>query len=246
MNVICIRPTKKLVKNATYKVAYLKNINTNYSAYFQPSLKIYLTDNSIHSFPLSSFKLVTGKDFPNIEWFSPEYSNDLNLIDQTKIDKNLKVGDYVVPIYDNLKTLVKDRKYKVKDINILAVKSKWGVSSWNNIKIKLEGSDRWYTSWNFKKCTSQEAREINLNSLFNESTETETVGKYKRKFDYYTPDEKVKLICKLVLISANDKFRNSMDIIDWTIEKSGDTYKLNRDDFNLIDGIKLVDFLKQL
>jgi hypothetical protein len=242
MNVICIKPTKKLVKNATYKVAYLKNINTNYSAYFQPSLKIYLTDNSIHSFPLSSFKLVTGKDFPNIEWFSPEYSNDLNLRDQTKIDKNLKSGDYVIPLYDSLKTLIKGRIYKVKEVRVNENK----YSSWADVKIKLDGSHRYYSSWNFRKCTHQESREIGLKQIFDEKVETEKVNRHKRKFDYYNDDEKKMLLIKFIVESANDRFRHQSSVIDWAVLKSATKYKLTKEDFDVVLNIPISEMLEMI
>ena len=246
MNAICIKPTKKLVKNVAYKIAYLNNQNSKSSAHFVPTVRIYLTDNSIQTFPLSSFRPESGSDFPSIQWFSPEYRTELDLKEQMKIDKTLKSGDYVVPIHDSLKTLIRGKKYKVKDVNFVDQKSSYGSTTWTDIKIKLYGSERWYTSWNFRKCTSQEVREISLNSLFDESTGTETVNKYKRKFDYFTIDEKKELLLKFLVLSANDRYRNSMDILDWTIQKTGFNYSLNKEDFDLINDLKISDILQIL
>jgi len=170
----------------------------------------------------------------------------LDLKEQMKIDKTLKSGDYVVPIHDSLKTLIRGKKYKVKDVNFVDQKSSYGSTTWTDIKIKLYGSERWYTSWNFRKCTSQEVREISLNSLFDESTGTETVNKYKRKFDYFTIDEKKELLLKFLVLSANDRYRNSMDILDWTIQKTGFNYSLNKEDFDLINDLKISDILQIL
>jgi hypothetical protein len=243
MNVVCIKSSKRLVKNATYRVAYLNNQNTKGYSHFTPTVRIYLTDNSIQTFPLSSFKPEVGPDFANIQWFCPDHRAELDLKDQMKIDKRLKAGDYVVPNYDNLKTLIRGRKYKVKEVNFTDHKSSLGATTWTDIKIKLEGSQRWYIGWNFRKCSNQETREISLSSLFDESTGTETVNKHRRKFDYFTEEEKKVLLLKFVVSASNDRYRNSMDIIDWTIDKTASQYSLNRTDFELISDLKMLEIL---
>lgn len=243
MNVICIKSSKRLVKNATYRVAHLNNLNSKSSAYFRPLIRIYLKDETIHTFPLECFKTESGSPFQSINWLDPDYQTLLNEKEQTKIDKTLKAGDYVVPKYDHLKTLVMGKKYKVKEVQTKDHKSSTGHVSWTDIKIKLEGSERWYTDWNFRKCTHQETREIGLRSLFDESTGTETVGRHKRKFDYLTHDEKITTLIKFVLEASNDRFRNKMDIIDWTISKTGEKYSLVREDFDLIKEMTLIDLL---
>lgn len=247
MNVICIKPTTKLVKNGTYKAVFINNHNTKGYTFFRPTIRIYLTDQSIQTFPLQNFKSIDGIDFPQTNWVCPDYQLILNEREQTKIDKNLKSGDYVIPLYDSLKTLVRGRIYKVREVKVHEHKSSTGYVSWTDIKIKLDGSERFYSSWNFRKCTNQESREIGLKQIFDEQTNTETVGKYKRKFDYYTDDEKKKLLLEFVVGSANDRFRNQMDIIDWAVSKSAKQYKLNRSDFekiNLITIDELMSILK--
>jgi hypothetical protein len=72
------------------------------------------------------------------------------------------------------------------------------------------------------------------------------VGKYKRKFDYYTDDEKKKLLLEFVVGSANDRFRNQMDIIDWAVSKSAKQYKLNRSDFETINLITIDELMSIL
>jgi len=246
MNVICIKPTKRLVKNATYKVASFQNQNTKGYAYFRPSIKIYLTEDSIHTFPLDSFKPTVGDTFQQINYISQDYRLFLDEKDQMKIDRNLKGGDYVVPIHDGLKTLVKSRKYKVKDVRAIDHKSSMGAITWTDIKIKLEGSERWYTSWNFRKCTNQESREISLKSLFDESIDVEKVNKHKRKFDYYSEEEKISMLIRFVVTSANDRFRNQMDIIDWTVEKTANRYSINKEDFDSVRNMTLEQILEIL
>jgi len=247
MNVICIKPTKRLVKDATYKVARLLNLNAKGYTHYVPTVRIYLTDNSIQTFPLSSFKPEgTLPDFPNIDWICPDHKNELDLRDQMKIDKRLKSGDYVIPLYDNLKTLIMGRKYKVKEVKFKDHTSSHGSVTWTDIKIKLEGSERWYVSWNFRKCTNQESRDLSLKELFDESTDIEKVGKFKRKFDYYTDDEKKKILTKFIITSANDRYRNKMDIIDWTISKTAERYSLSKSDFDSIKDLTLFEILDLL
>ena len=246
MNVICVRPTKRLVKNATYKVASFQNQNTKGYSYFRSTIKIYLTDDSIQTFPLDSFKPTVGDIFQQINYISPEYKLLLDERDQMKIDKNLKSGDYVVPTHDSLKTLVKGRKYRVKDVRVIDHKTSLGAVSWSDIKIRLEGSERWYTSWNFRKCTNQETRDISLKSLFDEVVDIEKVNKHKRKFDYYSDEEKISMLLRFVVTSANDRFRNQMDIIDWTVEKTANRYSINKEDFDSVRNMTLEQILEIL
>jgi hypothetical protein len=244
MNVICIKPTKRLVKNAIYKVASFQNQNTKGYTFFRATIRIYLTEDNIHTFPLDSFKPASGGDFQQITYISPEFKLVLDERDQMKIDKTLKSGDYVVPTHDGLKTLVKGKKYRVRDVQVIDHKNSSGAVSWTDIKIKLEGSERWYTSWNFRKCTNQEAREISLKSLFDEDVDVEKVNKHKRKFDYHTDEEKVSMLLRFIISSANDRYRNQMDIIDWTIEKTADKYSLKKEDFDLVKTLTLEQILE--
>jgi hypothetical protein len=243
MNVICIKTSKRLVKNATYKVAKLTNFNPSGHRYFRSTIMIKLADNGYHVFPIEYFKPTTGEKFQEIVWTCPDYQNFLTEREETQIKPTIKKGDYVVPRWDSLKTLVQGKKYKISDVQITEHKNAFGNPSWKDIKIKLEGSSRYYASHNFRKCTSQEAREIGLNQLFDENAGTERVGKHKRKFDYYTDDEKKVLLIKNLIQSANDRFRNQNDLIDWTIDKSAKTYGLNREDFKLIENFGFMEVL---
>jgi hypothetical protein len=242
MNVVCIRPTTKLIKGATYRVAQLHNQNSRGSAYFRSTIRIFLTDNSIQTFPLQNFKTIDGSDFAQINWICPDYQLILNEREQTKIDKNLKSGDYVIPLYDSLKTLIKGRIYKVKEVRVNENK----YSSWADVKIKLDGSHRYYSSWNFRKCTHQESREIGLKQIFDEKVETEKVNRHKRKFDYYNDDEKKMLLIKFLVESANDRFRHQSSVIDWAVLKSATKYKLTKEDFDVVLNIPISEMLEMI
>lgn len=239
MNVICIKPTKKLVKNATYRVASFSNDNNKKSPYFRPIIRIYLTDNVVTAFPLESFRPTDSTDFQQINWICPEYSQVLEEKQQMKIDATLKPGDYIIPLYDSLKTLIKGRKYKVKEV--LVDKSQWG-----GVRIKLVGSERWYTSWHFRRCTNQEMREISLKNLFDESTDTEVVNRFKRKFDYLSDEEKKDILIKIFFQSYLDRYRNNSDVIDWSINKVGSTYNLKNEDFDIILDTSIRDIIEFL
>jgi hypothetical protein len=240
MNVICTKSSSRLIKGATYKCVNINNNNIRKSPYFRPTIRIYLTSSSIQTFPLTSFKPIDSDKFSEINWICPDYQLYLNEREQTKIDSSLKAGDYVVPIFDNLKTLIKGRQYKVVDVQ------KDEKTSWGNIRIKLEGSYRFYASWNFRKCTSQESREIGLNQLFDEQTNTEKVNKHKRKFDYYSDDEKKVLLLKFITESSNDRFRHQSSIIEWAILKSAIKYKLTKEDFDCVLDLKVSELLEIL
>lgn len=239
MEVICIKTTKKLVKNANYKVASFSNDNTRKSPYFRPSIRIYLNDSTLQSFPLESFKPSLGGDFQSINWVCPEYSQILEEREQTKIDKKLKHGDYVVPLYDSLKTLIKGRKYMVKEVKL-------GDTQWSGIQIKLDGSERFYSSWHFRKCTNQESREIGLKKLLDEKVDTEKVSRLKRKFDYLTNEEKITLLLRFVCQSATDRFRNNADIVSWAADKIGQTYNIKCEDFEMINNLTVQEIISIL
>lgn len=240
MNVICIKSTTKLIKGATYKVVHLSNSNTHKSSYFRPIIRIRLNDNTIQTFPLGNFQPTSGTSFPSITWTCPEYQSQMSELQQTKIDNTIKSGDYVVPLYDNLKTLVKGRKYKITEVNTTTHRT------WTTVKLKLEGSDRFYNSYNFRKCTAQESRDIGLSAIFDEQIDTVKVNKFKRKFDYYSDDEKIKLLLQFICESANDRYRHQMDIIDWAISKTSVKFKLNREDFSSILNLSLIQILDVL
>lgn len=244
MNVIAIKSTKKLNKDGVYKVASLQNQNTRSSPYFTPTVRIYLRDNSVQTFSLSGFKPESGTTFPNIIWMDSDYQQMLNERDQMKIDKNLKSGDYVVPVHDGLKTLIKGRKYKVNEVVSHDQLSSRGTVSWTDIKIKLEGSQRLYVAYNFRKCTSQEVREISLKELFDEKSETEKVNRFKRKFDYLSDDEKRSTLVGIIMESSTDRYRNQMSILDWAADKTGSKYNLKREDFDDILNLSLKEILE--
>jgi hypothetical protein len=246
MKALCIKQTTKLVKGSTYKVASYQNQNLKTSPYFRSTIRIFLNDNSIHTFPIDCFMMEDGTDFPQLNWICPDYQLFLNEREQTKIDKNLKSGDYVIPLYDSLKTLIRGRMYRVKEVKFKEHKSTMGHTTWTDIKIKLDGSERLYTSWNFRKCTNQESREIGLRQIFDEQTNTETVNKHKRKFDYYDEDDKKKLLIQFLVNASNDRFRNQLDIIDWAVTKTSKGYKLERKDFDSIMSLTVEDILRIL
>jgi hypothetical protein len=243
MNVICKKATSKLIKDGVYKVVMYNNINSKNYSFFRPTIRIYINDSTIQTFPLDNFKPVDSDSFSQINWMCPDYQLKLNEREQTKIDENLKAGDYVVSLYDSLKTLVKGRKYKVVDVTKIKHKNSSGAIRWTDIKIKLEGSHRYYASYNFRKCTHQESREIGLSQLFDEVVQTEKVNKHKRKFDYYSVEDKTKILLDLICVSSQDRYRHNLDIIDWTIQKSGIKYKLTREDFDSTLNLKLSEIL---
>lgn len=245
MKVVCIKPNSKLIKGSTYKVVSYNNSNSSKSSYFRPTIRIYITENSIQVFPLQNFKPENSDTFPNIQWICPDYQLLLNERESTKVDENLKSGDYVIPLYDHLKTLIKGRKYKVEEVKIHNHKSSSGYG-WTDIKIKLVGSNRFYTAWNFRKCTAQESREIGISQLFDERVDLEEVNKFKRKFDYFEDTDKIKLLLNFIIESSNDRYRHQMDIIDWAIFKSANKYKLTREDFELIKDLSLSEMLNIL
>jgi len=236
MYVKCIKSTTKLVKDATYKCMMYFNDNTTNIRYFHPTVKIYLTEDLIQSFSLKYFKPIDRENFDTINWISDEYKIHITEIDQTKIDKNLKVGDYVIPLHGGYRTIIKGKKYKVSAVKTVS----------NRVSLRIEGSNRWYTGYYFRKCSHQESREIQLNDLFDEPKMTIKLNPKKRKIDYFTDIEKKVILLQMICDSVSDRYRNKLDIIDWCIFRKGKDYKLNREDFDQIIDLSVREILSIL
>jgi hypothetical protein len=54
------------------------------------------------------------------------------------------------------------------------------------------------------------------------------------------------MLLRFVVTSANDRFRNQMDIIDWTIEKTANRYSINKEDFDSVRNMTLEQILEIL
>jgi hypothetical protein len=54
------------------------------------------------------------------------------------------------------------------------------------------------------------------------------------------------MLLRFIVTSANDRYRNQMDIIDWTVEKTADRYSLKKEDFDSVKNMTLEQILEIL
>jgi hypothetical protein len=224
----------RLVKGAKYEVWEIFNSKSSKQQHSQ-TISIKLNDDSspLRYYFIDYFELEDGKPIPNIDWQSDELKKDIYEKTNTWIDINSKAGDLVVCCSNEYKNLIIGEKYKIIDIKN-TTKGSWRSDT---IKIKLDGSNTYYSSYNFRKCTLEENRQISLKLLTDKNSIEELIKKNntkQRKFDLLTTAEKNKLLYRVLFDAALDTFRNNLSILDWAIQKIGKKYFLVKDDFNEI------------
>jgi len=247
MKVICTGNTKRLVKGATYEVLDLKNLDTSNSKYFRPHIIIKLNETNSCTLNIRNFKLENGDPLPEINWSSDEWKTKQTEYGQSRISTSnpIKAGDYVTYMRNSHKGLIGGKIYKVSNVRELHHKS-YGGTTWSELEIQVEGSARFYKTYSFRKCTPQVAREISLNTLFDEETGVMSVDKSIRKIDKYEPSDKESLLIKILMSAALDSNRNNMTIVDWACRKTGIQFDVRPDDFNSIITNPLSTILEKL
>lgn len=243
MKVISKKDTKRLVKGIAYDVYKLNMVDKKSNRWFRPSITIKLNNKVVHEFKPDYFTLEDGKPIPNINWNSDESRLDQNKMTGALIDANIKSGDFVIAKRNNAKSLVLDKIYKVTDVKVKSHTYSRGYS-WNEIKIQIEGSNRFYSSYSFRKCSPEEAREIQLNTIFEEETGVKKVEKNKRKIDQYEGKDREQILIHIILLAMVDINRNNMSIIDWACKKSGKIYSVEPSDFTEIINKNLITIIQ--
>lgn len=231
MNVIALKSTNKLIKGKTYKVI----------SYNPPdSIRIKINEESSERFNSNFFEPENGKKYPTDTWVNPEFLKEMD--EYNLIDEKIKIGDYVKVIHDRSKLLIKNKIYKVEDLLIKEITSAWFPIRYK-IWIKPEGSKRFYNSNNFFKVSDSKSREIAIQKIIDEKVEDLCkIDHNTRKLDLLEDSEKYKILKKIIIKSAQDRFRNGMDCIDWAI-KTNEIYKLRREDFDPFMSLTLKEFL---
>jgi hypothetical protein len=240
MYVIAKSTSKRLIKGSTYEVDKLFNSGTNQNRWMEGRIVLKEVKGW---FRVTQFTDVNGNDVPR---------TDINNVMTTFISdsakfEELKVGDIIVCKTDNYKTLVNGGYYKIESLD---TKTKQ-VQSWtgNNYtssenKIKFVGVKRVmkYNSWNFRKMTTQELRDANLNELLNNEKLNVIDKPISRKLDYSeNPD--LDLI-KSLAMSILDPNRHKLSIIDWACEKHDRKLGIQNKDFERLLELPLKDLLE--
>lgn len=223
MEVISIKNTKKLVKGAKYQVLEMRNSGTNTSR--RPHIKL----KDLGWFHLRDFKPVGSESFSKIDWKDP------NIIESEEVKyihnpQTLKKGDLLVCLRKGSVYLQVGNFYKVEDVKVEQV------NRWTIVKVKIYGYNRWLSHYSFRLASQHEIRTISLQDIFEQTRPDTSIDLKVRLIDKMPPIEREDLILSATLRSVLDPWRNSMDIIDWAINKIEPNYKLKREDFSCVLG----------
>ena len=213
MKVISLNSGKKLIKGIAYDTSFFDNL---------PSGRKNICIDGYGWYQCSSFSLLDGSTLPEIQFGQRIKSTRTEVSD-------LSVGDIITCVRDNkFVHFIKDGKYRIKEIRIDDPKS--SMQQYRVGSIKLEGYNRWirWNNWSFRKLNVQESRDIKLSQIFDKE-ENFSIS-FKRKFEQKGNSDII--LIETLAKSILDRYRNHYDIIDWGIEKSAKTYKLNRSDFD--------------
>lgn len=217
MQVRSLKSNRKLIKGHVYETDYFNNNSSatgNITYFFG---RIHLKD--IGYYQVCDFTQLDGTPMPSIVYDVRPQSVPVQA-------KDLKKGDIIVCKSDSkFKYLIKDGKYRIEDVRV----NNSG-SYWTSGQIKLEGYKRWlaWNTWNFRKLSLQESRDLALSQIFDKE-ENFSVD-FKRKFEQTSNQEK--LLIETIAKSMIDKYRHGLDIIDWGIEKNSQSFDIKREDFD--------------
>ena len=235
MNIICKKPTSRLIKGATYEVELLYNNGTNNG---WREARVRVKDVS-GFYSVDNFTSMDGTPVQKINIGTPVVVERINFED-------LKVGDILVCTSDNYKTLIKNGYYKIERLDSIDKPITYGTNTYvrKDQKIKLQGVKRTlkFNSWYFRKLSTQELRDANLNELLNNQPLKVISEPIKRKIDHL--ENKEEALVETLCLSILDKNRHKLSIIDWTCEKAGSKLGLTKEDFSELLEMPLKDILE--
>jgi len=218
MKVISRKGNRKLLKGHVYETDFFNNDQSQTNLSYRYSYKrISIKDRGFYN--VDDFTQTDGQPLPKII-----YDRQVK-VEPTKIT-DIKKGDVLVCLSDQrFKYLIKGGKYRIAEVRITN-----GSSSWSGGDIRLEGYNRWlmWSTWNFRKLTLQESRDLALSQIFDK--EENFSVEFKRKFELKSDKDAV--LVETLAKSILDKNRHELGVLDWGIEKSGGHFKLAKEDFS--------------
>lgn len=206
MIVICKRETKRLIKGVRYEVQNLWNGGNN-QRWIEGKVEI----KGIGRFVVSNFTDINGKELPKINIIS---KNNDRLPERIKFE-DIKKGDLLICISDSYKTMIKGGMYKVEEK--ISEKTEY---NWSNNYLKFKGIKRKlkFSTWNFRKLTKEEIREISLNSVLKGENPNIIETTDLRKIDMV--ENKDLELMKNLCLSILDRNRHHLSILDWACSKN--------------------------
>jgi hypothetical protein len=223
MNIRAIKDSSSLIKGHLYEVASIWNTNGNG--------RVTLVDTGGTHF-VSYFTDTSGKALPSIN----AHYQDTHI--STKFE-DLSVGDLVVCNSKGHKTLTYGKMYRVEDL--ISKKNKFYTES----KIKLEGVSRVYSynSWNWRKLTKDEQRDIHLLEVLDNKTPDIVKSVITDKFSAM-PNPEIELFTA-ISESVVDRKRHHFGLIEWYCRTvPGKRMNAKPEDFERIMDMPLRDIIK--
>jgi hypothetical protein len=234
MKIQCVKNTSKTVKGSVYEVLQIQNNNINNQRYFRSFVRIKINEKVTDTYSTTNFINLDGTPISNINWSSEDYKARGVAVHQRIDLGQLKKGELVVCQYSTT-LLERDKIYKVEAIRPEAY------------KIKIQGSNRWLSSYRFRQLNAQEKREMSLGGIFDDVTlQIEDVDKTKkvRRIDRLTESEKRKMLLSFLFESMLDKHRNNMTVVGWAANKRASGWGVTESDFKEFLNKKLSDIIK--
>ena len=230
MFIVCKSQSKRLIKGNSYEVECLLNSGKN-RAWLEGKVKLKGVSGF---FSVNSFTDNSGNPIPKVDIGSIVS----NTIQSLKFE-DLKVGDILICTTDRYKTLLKDGYYKIESLS-----SVQRTTYYKENRIKLSGVKRIlkFCSWSFRKMTTQELRDANLDELLHNKPVPVFNKPITRKLDHI--DNKNKALLEVLSKSILDPNRHKLSIVDWACVKSGDKLGVKKEDFSEILELPLKDILQ--
>lgn len=232
--------TTKLIKGARYEIQTLWN-SPNSSNWRRERVKIV----GMGTYSVKGFTDINGNPLPKVYYQNPNYQEREYLE-----GKDISDGDILVCMTDNYKNLSKGSMYKVEKVYKKEYNAK-NFQTGNNYQrveyyIKLEISKRKirFWGWNFRKLTTSEIRDININNILGENNSKIVTDQNLKKIDLVQNKEKtmIEFLAKTIL----DSKRHELSPIDWCCQKVAKNWELKPEDFKDILNLKVEELLKRI
>lgn len=232
MIVIRKTSTTNLIKGARYTVQNLWN-GPNCPRWRQGKIRLV----GLGVYAVRGFTDINGNPVPNINYQNPNIQNTPSLE-----GKDISDGDILVCLSDRYKILTKGSMYKVEKVIKKEIGGTYpGVEYY--IKFEILNRKIRFWSWNFRKLTTQEIRDLSINDILGEKNKIVTDPSIK-KIDLVP--NKDKLLIQLLAKTILDDKRHQLSPIDWCCQKVAKNWDLIPDDFNDIMGLTVKEIFEKI
>lgn len=199
------------------------------------------------NFSIDRFLLPDGSKILMEEFRTNSYSSKIamiNLLDDDRFKEGqCIIGSKIICDVNNLKTIIKDKLYYISDVSLCDVHR--GSVNYQRIdKIKIEGSNKWYSAWNFCMLDISISRELDIDSILgNENSKLKEMTTYTKDVD---ESEKINNLLSSITDAINykKKLKNTnLTISDIIKKRSLSKYNIKMSDFSYLNNIEWEKFI---